>query len=93
MTENLSDKGLHVLYMSRINEVMDYIENNLSEPLTLEELANVAGFSGRLQPSQPDIARAFQFYRSFDCCNCLYRISRNNDCHIGKRAKKSYIFD
>lgn len=45
MTENLSDKGLHVLYMSRINEVMDYIENNLSEPLTLEELANVAGFS------------------------------------------------
>lgn len=32
-------------YRGRINRVMDYIENNLSEPLTLEELSSVAAFS------------------------------------------------
>lgn len=32
-------------YRGRINRVMDYIEENLSEPLTLEELASVAHFS------------------------------------------------
>ncbi|MBN2051645.1 MAG: AraC family transcriptional regulator [Spirochaetales bacterium] len=32
-------------YRGRINRVMDYIDANLSEPLTLEELASVASFS------------------------------------------------
>jgi AraC family transcriptional regulator len=32
-------------YISRINSVLDYIELNLSEKLTLEELAKVANFS------------------------------------------------
>ncbi|MDD4645200.1 MAG: GyrI-like domain-containing protein [Bacteroidales bacterium] len=32
-------------YIARINRVMDYIEKHLSEPMTLEELADVAAFS------------------------------------------------
>jgi AraC family transcriptional regulator len=32
-------------YLSRVNAVLDYIENNLSSTLTLEELARVACFS------------------------------------------------
>jgi AraC family transcriptional regulator len=32
-------------YVARINRVMDYIDDNLGRPLTLAELASVAGFS------------------------------------------------
>ena len=32
-------------YISRINHVLDYIENNIDKSLTLKELANVAHFS------------------------------------------------
>lgn len=32
-------------YMSRINKIFDFIEANLEKPMTLEELATVAGFS------------------------------------------------
>lgn len=45
MTEKYTDQNLYETYLSRINSVIDYIENHLSEPLTLEELANVANFS------------------------------------------------
>jgi AraC family transcriptional regulator len=35
----------HHEYTSRINKVLDYIEKNISNPFTLEELASVANFS------------------------------------------------
>lgn len=38
-------KQLRGEYVSRINRVLDYIESNLSSPLTLKELAGVACFS------------------------------------------------
>ena len=36
---------LHSDYISRINKTFDYIEKHLEEPMTLEELAQVAHFS------------------------------------------------
>jgi len=45
MDEKFTDKDLYETYVSRINAVLDYIENNLSNPMTLEELSNVASFS------------------------------------------------
>lgn len=36
---------LHSVYISRINKTFDYIEKHLEEPMTLEELAQVAHFS------------------------------------------------
>ncbi|MBN2220147.1 MAG: AraC family transcriptional regulator [Kosmotogaceae bacterium] len=45
MNEFIPDRLLHGVYISRINEVMDYIEDNLTESLTLDELSDVAGFS------------------------------------------------
>jgi AraC family transcriptional regulator len=38
-------KQLHVEYTARLNEVIDYIEDNISQDLTLEMLAGVANFS------------------------------------------------
>jgi len=32
-------------YVARINRVMDYVDENLGDPLTLDELARVAAFS------------------------------------------------
>ena len=45
MSEKYSDKELYNIYISRINSVLDYIEDNLSEPLTLQELSDIANFS------------------------------------------------
>jgi len=36
---------IQIEYKNRINKVFDYIERNISEQLTLEELADVASFS------------------------------------------------
>lgn len=47
------DKGQALEYVKRINTVCDYIDLNLKEEMTLEELAGVAGFS------------AFHFHRIF----------------------------
>ncbi len=41
----MEKKYLEEEYNSRINRVFDYIENNLTKDLSLEELANVANFS------------------------------------------------
>jgi AraC family transcriptional regulator len=38
-------RTLHSEYVSRINKTFDYIESNLENPMTLEELAAVANFS------------------------------------------------
>ncbi|HPR96064.1 MAG TPA: GyrI-like domain-containing protein [Thermotogota bacterium] len=42
---NSPDRELRNEYLSRINLVLDYIEQNLSKELTLEELSEVAHFS------------------------------------------------
>ncbi len=39
-----SDNYYREQYNSRINRVMDYIEVHISDPITLEELAEVAAF-------------------------------------------------
>lgn len=39
------DNSLYREYVSRINRTFDYIENNIEQSFTLEELANVANFS------------------------------------------------
>ncbi len=39
------DKNQAFEYLSRINRVCDYIDSNLKEEMTLQELASVAGFS------------------------------------------------
>ena len=36
---------MHSEYISRINKTFDYIESNLENPMTLEELASIANFS------------------------------------------------
>ncbi len=41
----LHKKHLREEYMARINRVMDYIESNIEQSLSLEALARVAGFS------------------------------------------------
>ncbi len=43
--EQRLDQNLYSTYLSRINSVLDYIEQHLAEPLTLEELSDVANFS------------------------------------------------
>jgi len=45
MTNEMQQKMLREEYLSRINRVMDYIQENLARTLTLEELAGVAHFS------------------------------------------------
>ena len=45
MTENNRKKYLREEYASRINRVIDYIDKNYSMALTLNDLADVAGFS------------------------------------------------
>ncbi|MBN1471413.1 MAG: helix-turn-helix transcriptional regulator [Syntrophaceae bacterium] len=45
MTEKNRQKYLREEYASRINRVIDYIENRYMKALTLDELADVAGFS------------------------------------------------
>jgi AraC family transcriptional regulator len=45
-------------YIARINRVMDYIDRNLNQELTLEELAGVANFS------------KFHFHRIFSAMAC-----------------------
>jgi AraC family transcriptional regulator len=45
MVSNARQKYLRELYIARINRVIDYIQNNLSEPLSPELLADIAGFS------------------------------------------------
>jgi AraC family transcriptional regulator len=47
ISQKMPETNLFLLeeYKSRINRVMDYIENNLRNPLTLEELSDVANFS------------------------------------------------
>jgi AraC family transcriptional regulator len=36
---------IQIEYKNRINKVFDYIEKNISEQLSLEDLADVASFS------------------------------------------------
>lgn len=45
MAENNRQKYLREEYVSRINRVIDYIEKHYMNALTLDELADVAGFS------------------------------------------------
>jgi len=45
MNENYPDTDLYKIYLSRINAVLDHIERNVSKPLTLKELSDVANFS------------------------------------------------
>lgn len=45
MTENNRERYLREEYIARINRVMDHIEKNYNSPLTLEGLADIAGFS------------------------------------------------
>ena len=45
MTKNNRQKYLREEYISRINRVIDYIENNYSKAMSLDALADVAGFS------------------------------------------------
>lgn len=45
MAENNQKKYLREEYVSRINRVIDYIENHYMRVLTLDQLADVAGFS------------------------------------------------
>ncbi len=45
MTDNNRQKYLREEYVSRINRVIDYIENHYMKAMTLDELADVAGFS------------------------------------------------
>jgi AraC family transcriptional regulator len=45
MTENNRQKYLREEYIARINRVMDYVEKNYSQVLTLDNLADIAGFS------------------------------------------------
>ena len=40
-----TNPDLRAEYHARINRVMDYIETNLGETHTLEELASIANFS------------------------------------------------
>ena len=44
-TNDIRKKYLREEYVSRINRVIDYIENHIDEELSLEVLANVANFS------------------------------------------------
>lgn len=44
-TNNTERKGYNAVYISRINRTFDFIESNIEKPMTLEELASVAGFS------------------------------------------------
>ena len=45
MGNETANLRLLALYQGRINAVIDYIEQHISEPLTLEELSQVANFS------------------------------------------------
>jgi AraC family transcriptional regulator len=45
MAENNRQKYLREEYIARINRVMDYVEKNYSKVLTLDNLADIAGFS------------------------------------------------
>ncbi|NCB25391.1 MAG: AraC family transcriptional regulator, partial [Bacteroidia bacterium] len=41
----IEKKDLNSEYIFRINRTIDYIESNIENPMTLEELATVANFS------------------------------------------------
>jgi AraC family transcriptional regulator len=45
MAENSREKYLREEYIARINRVMDYVEMNYNRGLTLDNLADIAGFS------------------------------------------------
>lgn len=45
MAENNRQKFLREEYISRINRAIDYIERNFDKPLSLDDVADVAGFS------------------------------------------------
>ena len=45
MNKKLEKSSSNDRYMSRINLVLDYIENNIENAFMLEELANISGFS------------------------------------------------
>ena len=45
MAENNLKKYLREAYISRINRVIDFVENHYMDTLTIDDLADVAGFS------------------------------------------------
>ncbi len=80
----MSERECREEYLRRIHKVQDYIEQHMSEPLSIEELSHVAGFS------KYHFSRIFQSILHEPLAHYVYRIRMENALfYLAHRADKN----
>lgn len=80
----MSERECREEYIRRIHKVQDYIEQHMSEPLSIEELSHVAGFS------KYHFSRIFQSILHEPLAHYVYRIRMENALfYLAHRADKN----